>query len=89
MCAGGQKWDHLVTNEFALLSHSKIDEPSCEGFELLGRIFLKDHCTLSMQTEENKNSSEDFVWKLRCQMNFFFFLSERLSCYVVLLKTNG
>lgn len=52
MCAGGQKWGHLAINEFALLSHSKIDEPNYEDFELLGHIFLKDHCTLNMQTKK-------------------------------------
>lgn len=75
MCAGGQKWGHLVINEFALLFHSKIDEPSYEDFELLDHIFLKDHCTLNMQTKKKrKNTSEDFVWKLQSQMNTFFFL---------------
>lgn len=62
MCAEGQKWDHLVINEFVLLSHSKIDEPSCEDFELLGHISLKDHCTLNMEIKNNtKNPSEPFV----------------------------
>lgn len=87
MCAGGQKWDHLVTNEFALLSHSKIDEPSCEDFELLGRISLKDHCTLNMRTKKNtKNPSERFGWKLQSQIDTFF--SERLSCCVDLFNIN-
>lgn len=54
MCAGGQKWGHLVINEFALLSHSKIDEPSYEDFELLDHTFLKDHYTLNMQRRKQK-----------------------------------
>lgn len=70
MCAGAQKWDHLVINEFALLSHSKIDEPSCEDFELLGHISLKDRCTLNMQTKNTKNTSEDFVGKLDIHLIF-------------------
>lgn len=83
MCAGEQKWDHLVTNEFALLFHLKTDEPSCEDFELLGRISLKDHCTLNMQTKNKKNLSEDFVWKLQSQLDTFF--SKKLSCCCVAL----
>lgn len=54
--------DHLVISEFVLLSRSKIDEPSCEDFELLGHISLKDHCTLNMEIKNTiKNPSEDFV----------------------------
>lgn len=85
MCAGGQKWDHLVINEFVLPSRSKTDEPSCEDSELLGHISLKDHCTLNMQTKKKKitkNPSEDFV--LEAAVPFF---SERLShCSVALLN---
>lgn len=75
MCAGGQKWDHWVINEFALLSHSKIDEPSCEDFELLGHISLRDHCTLNVQTKKNtKKSQLRFCLETAVPAIYFFFL---------------
>lgn len=75
MCAGGQKWGHLVINEFALLSHSKIDEPSYEDFGLLGHIFLKDHCTLNMQTKKKTKIAVKILYgSCSLRLILFFFL---------------
>lgn len=86
MCAGGQKWDHLVINVFALLFHLKIDEPGCEDFELLGRISLKDHCTLSMQRTQKIPVKILFG---SCSSRWILFFTEKLSsCCVALLIIN-
>lgn len=52
MCAGGQKWDHLGTNGFALPCRSKTDGPDCEGYARLDCTSPKGRCNLRVRIKK-------------------------------------